>query len=122
MKVDTSPHSGETVAKRMFWLAWQATGGPVGLGWLQHKANATEDDVWQNVCNAEDYPYKVTNDRPGMAHGDYVFGRMLKLIVKYDDSSVEVRDQTPRADYQAWCRTYSTYETLAQAAIQSLNG
>ncbi|MEN6549969.1 MAG: hypothetical protein ABFE07_28330 [Armatimonadia bacterium] len=119
MIIKTTPFTGEQVAKRIFWLAWQACGGPLGAGWLQNHPEATEADVWQNVCTNGDYPGNPSS-RPGDAYGDYVFGRMMKLTVLYKADEVALNDERPRGDYQAWCRQYRTYEELAKAALTSL--
>lgn len=44
MIINTTPYTGEQVAKRIFWLAWQACGGPFGMGILQNHPGANEDD------------------------------------------------------------------------------
>lgn len=108
----------EEVLKEMFWLAWQACGSPMGMGWLQNRPSATKEDVWNNVANAGDYCANF--NRPGTLNGDYVFGRMMKLYVRYDNSSIELPDGTPRADYQSWCGTYPTYQALYDAAVKNV--
>lgn len=113
----------EQVVKRMFWLAWQACGGPFNMGFLQDKPDADEEAVWSQTLNRGDYPSGNASgqNKIGDAYGDYVFGRMMKLSVKWDDASVNVRDGVPRHDYQAWCVRYPTYASLVQAAIASLD-
>lgn len=111
--------SPEVIAKRMFWLAWNAAGRTFGAGFLRDRPEATEDQVWVNVQTAADYP-GPGHSKPGKAYGDYVFGRMVKLLVDYTDDSIGVHDDEPQADYQAWCCKYSTYKALAQAAIDEL--
>ncbi len=110
---------GEVVTKRAFWLAWNACGNCFGRGFLQDNPNATENDVWHNICTAGDYPGRQ-NEKPGEAYGDYVFGRMMKLVIHYGQDWVEISDNTPRSDYQAWCRKYPTYQSLIDAAIDDL--
>lgn len=110
--------NGETVAKRMMWLAWQAVGGPFGMGVLRDNPGAGEDQVWANVVTSGDYA--CSQNKPGDVHADYVFGRMMKLSVKWGDDFVEVPTYAPTRDYQAWCHKYPTYEALAQAAVASL--
>lgn len=114
----------EAVVKRAFFLAYQAAGGPVGMGWLQAVADATEDDVWANVRSAGDYPggaKAMGANKPGDAYGDYVFGRMMKLGLKWTDRAVCFQTGKPRHDYQAWCRAYPTYEALVKAAAESVS-
>lgn len=53
-------------------------------------------------------------------HADYVFGRMMKLMIQWDETSVTVNDTSPRHDYQSWCYQYTTYQGLIEAAIESL--
>jgi hypothetical protein len=114
----------QEVVKEAFWLAWQACGGPLGMGWLQNKSDVTKYQVWSNVRTAGDYGKGgsvMKPDKPGEAYGDYVFGRMMKLRIKWGLDYVEVGDGEPRIDYQAWCGKYPTYQALVEAAIASLN-
>ncbi len=105
----------ESVVKNIFWLAWQAS-ECLGMGRLQNKPGATIDMVWDNVVTSGDYT--VSHDRPGEPSADYVFGRMMKLRLKYDDVSISYPDSEPRPDYQSWCRKYPTYEALINAAMK----
>jgi hypothetical protein len=113
----------EEVVKEAFWIAWQACGRPQGLGMLQNRPNATKEDVWNNIRQAGDYEGgAITNpDKPGDAYGDYVFGRMMKLGIKWNKEAVIVREDSPRIDYQSWCLKYPSYKTLIDAAIDSLS-
>jgi len=113
--------SPKRVAKRAFFLAWSACGGPLGMGWLQNTPNAGEEDVWQNIQEAGDYPGRNPVES-GKAYADYVFGRMMKLGLKFDRDSVTVQDNAPTRDYQAWCCRYTTYEALVEAALASILG
>ena len=103
------------VAKRMFWLAWKAS-DVFGSGFLQDKSDADEEAVWDNLLGAGDYPGSIAPDlsRP---HADYVFGRMMKLGVDIEGSSVVISDRELSADYQSWCRTYPTNEALLATAV-----
>jgi len=107
------------VAKRAFWLAWQACGGTLGSGFLQDRADANEDLVWLNVIAAGDYPGSIKNptDKP---YADYVFGRMLKVGMTLGSNTISIQDSAPHDDYQAWCTTYPTYRALIEAAIKDL--
>ena len=118
----------EAVVKRAFWLAWQACGGTFGAGFLQDNPGATEGEVWKQVFDRADYPggndpriASNFHNKPGKVHGDYVFGRMMKLGLEWDDKSVTFRDSTPRPDYQSWCKKYASYKDLVDAAIESLS-
>ncbi len=110
----------EQIAKRMFWLAWQACGGPIGMGALQDRQGVTEDDVWVNVMSAGDYPGSHTPRKDLNPYGDYVFGRMMKLGLAIDGNKIILPKQTPQQDYQAWCGKYPTYQKLHEAAVSDL--
>jgi hypothetical protein len=112
--------SGEAVAKRAFWLAWQACGGPLGMGFLQDNPDATEEDVWANVQSYGDYPATPARGA-GEVYGDYVFGRMMKLGLRFSTDTVgtDYPDE-PTPDYQGWCIKYPTHEDLIEAAIADL--
>lgn len=116
------------VAKRAFYLAYEACGGTSGSGWIQAVDKATEEEVWQNALVRGDYPgrerrKKELSDQPKQAYGDYVFGRMMKLTLRWDNETneIEISEAIPRADYQSWCRKYPSYKALIDAAIESLN-
>ena len=115
----------EAVVRRAFWLAWQACGRPAGMRFLQDCPSATEQDVWNNVRTAGDYSQGARqlmgSDKPGDAYGNYVFGRMMNLGLKWDAEGVDCRDDKPKRDCQEWCRVYPSYTELVQAAIESLN-
>jgi len=112
--------NAEEVVKEMFWLAWQACSGPLGMGILQNNPEAGRDDVWKNVQTSGDYVGSLLDSRPGRAYGDYVFGRMMKVGAEYGSDWIELREEAPRPDYQAWCLTYPTYGALYDAAVASL--
>lgn len=109
------------VAKEMFWLAWQACGGPMGMGFLQSRPDATRDDVWRAVSGQEATDYAMPRGEMSAPYGDYVFGRMMKLGVEIGDGFIKLRESTPRPDYQSWCREYPTYLALAEAAVAALS-
>lgn len=116
----TNGQIGEQVTKRAFYLAWRACRGPLGMGVFQDKPDATEEDVWANIHIAGDYLSTSFASKPGEAYGDYVFGRMMKLNIRYGDDYVVVPDGGPRLDYQAWSPKYPTYDALIKASIESL--
>ena len=102
--------NGMELAKEMLWLAWQACGGTTGMGWLQDRPGATKENIWNNV-----------GVRQGnRVDADYVFGRMMKLHLEYDNKSVIYDDRELTLDYQSWCGTYPTYKDLESSAIASL--
>lgn len=103
----------------MFWLAWQACGGPLGMGVLQDHPSASEDEVWNRVIESGDYAMNH-DSRPWAPYGDYVFGRMMKLGLTIYGSSINVPDQELRSDYQAWAVKYPTYPSLLDAAATEI--
>lgn len=108
------------LARRAFFLAYIACGGPLGWGILQAREGVTEDQVWRNVVTNGDYAYQPRPNSDVNAYGDYVFGRMMKLSIKVETDGVTFPDAKPRSDYQAWCVEYPTYEALIEAARASL--
>ncbi len=113
--------SPEAVVKRAFFLAYNACGGALGMGVLQARSDATEDQVWDNIQNSGDYPGNAKDSKPGKAEGDYVFGRMMKLRIEYDEKEIRIPESKPCPDYQDWCKSYESYEELVFAAIKSLD-
>jgi hypothetical protein len=113
MKFPTN--NSTSVAEEMFWLAWNACGGPLGMGVFQNKPGATKAEVLDNIYRRGDYL-----NAEGTAYADYVFGRMMKLGIKVTPDFIEVNDSKPTWDYQAWCTMYPDYESLFNAAVQSL--
>ena len=95
----------EAVAKRAFFLAYQAS-HCVGLGFLQAKQSVTEAEI--------------TSHGKTSLYGDYVFGRMMKLSLSWDNDAVIVPDSVPHPEYQSWCSVYPTYASLIDAATRSL--
>ena len=125
----------EAVARRAFYLAYQACGGPMGMGIFQARSDVTEDHVWQNVCTNADYTFSPVPNKDiteGAApdtdvdvYGDYVFGRMMKLGIRYNTAqgTIKIRDdatETPRRACQAWALKYPTYRSLVDAAIATI--
>lgn len=122
MSTRTYSTQGETiaVAKKAVWLAWRAAGAPVGMGFLQDNPEADEEAVWANATSRGDYPGSKP-DTSGRVSADYVFGRMMKLYFTITDCGIEVPDGTPRADYQAWCRSFPTYAALFDRAERAVD-
>ena len=115
-KVDKK--KAEAVAKNIFYLAWKES-GVFGMGILQDRPESSKEDVWSNVCDRGDYPIGRTGEENDY-YADYVFGRMMKLMVKLNKKKgvIEMQDSDPRPDYQSWCRKYPSYEALFNAAIE----
>lgn len=113
----------DIVAKRFFWLAWKAAGGPFGSGYLQNNPCATEEEVFTNVISSGDYPGKpIHNSSEGGLRADYVFGRMLKVGFHWDGNAMEVLDKNAQPEYQAWAHTYESPAALLDAAIREIVG
>lgn len=106
----TTPFTGERVAKRALFLAYQQA-RVLGLGVLQKRDNASEEDVWQACLGAHDYRGSA------FKHADYVFGRHMKLALRWTETTVEAHAEN---DDQAWCANYTSTDALLQAAIASL--
>ena len=109
----------EEVVKEACWLAWNACGSPQGMGFFRSKPTASKDDVWNNIQTAGDYPGRGPNAQKSV-HADYVFGRMMKLRLEWDEDGIEIPNTEPQMNYQSWCCVYPTYEALIQAAITPL--
>ena len=107
------------VAKEAVWLAWNACGGPAGMGFMQDRGpNQDRDTVWKHAYDQRDYT---------MRHGpaeqvscDYVMGRMMKLTFTIKDGTIKHNDYEPRRDYQSWCGKYPTFAALFDAAEAAL--
>lgn len=107
------------VAQEVVWLAWQACGGPQGMGFLQNNPEADKAAVIMQATGEKDYVMK--HARGLDIHCDYVFGRMMKLYVtRPTPTEMRVDDHKPRSDYQSWCCVYKTYGELFDAAEKAV--
>lgn len=112
--------SGETLAKRMLKLAWDAA-SIRGMGFLQDRGPLNENQVWEVAVRAVDYlgmPNKASGS--GKVNTDYLCGRMMKLYFNYTNTTIEYRDNPWRIDYQSFCHKYEDMPTLIEAALKSL--
>lgn len=118
--VCTSPESAQTLAKRILFLAYEAS-RVFGMGSFQARDNVTEEQVWTNTVTKGDY-FGVRESNTNVIHADYVFGRMMKLSFHIKDNTIIYNgiDKT-KLDYQSWSAKYKTYTKLFQAALKSLN-
>lgn len=117
MKVKVDADKVQEVVKQYFWLAWQACGGPMGMGFLQDRSGVGPDQVLSNVQRAGDYQGGgLFGRKASEPYGDYVFGRMMKTGIKINGDVLEISDNQPRGDYQAWARQYRSYHDLLTAA------
>lgn len=109
METTINVSNGEAVAKRALFLAWKAA-RVVGMGALADRGpHMTEEQVWQSARTEK-----------GQVFADYVFGRMMKLHLRYRETSVETNTDELRSDYQSWCGVYRNYGELVQAAEREL--
>lgn len=116
---------GMAIIKRMFYLAWKACGGPVGMGVFQDRRlegrEATEEEVWRNVVGAEDYGGCKFSNREDEFYGDYVFGRMMKWGCRLDGTTIDIPERSPyRPDYQGFAHKYPSPLSLLVASLNSL--
>lgn len=109
-----NPEEALNVAKQAMWLAWNAAGGPSGMGFMRDNPSADKEAVWKNAYNREDY-YGAGQDKQRI-NADYVFGRMLKLRFTLQGATISHDDYEPRRDYQGWCGKYPTFASLFDAA------
>lgn len=116
---------GETFAKRLMKLAWDAS-GVFGMGRLQDRGpTVTEEQVWDNTRGRGDYPALPgviggQNPAAGRADADYVFGRMMKVHYKYGSDFVQGEDRPYRLDYQSFAGKYPNFQALVKATAESL--
>jgi len=123
VKITVDGTTMEAFAKRAMFLAWQACGGPLGMGVFQDHPGADEDAVWANIMRAGDCPGGTNLEgfrRSGEAYADYVFGRMMKFSLSFKDDGLETRDGDWRPDYQAFCHKYPDPTALFNATAESL--
>jgi len=113
------------VAEEAMWLAWQACGGPLGIGILQDNASASKQDVMTNLWTQGDYAggRDMRGLDEGEYYGDYVFGRMMKTGIKVTgpdtivvNTAADKKDGSLNPEYVGWCQAYSTREALITAA------
>lgn len=110
--------TGELVAKRILFLAYEAS-SPMGMGFLHYKPDGvSEDQLWQEQRGG----FRPCNVGGQDIYADYAHGRMMKLWgFSFTADSVTFDDErVPQSDYQSWCGRYPTNEALVTAAIESL--
>lgn len=98
----------EDVASKAMFLAYKAS-RVVGMGHFQAREGVTESDVWEAVT-----------DVGNLARADYVFGRMMKLTLRWTKNAISFPDGDCAHDYQSWCLKYPTFENLVRHAIQDV--
>jgi len=117
VSIEGVDNPAELLAKRMFFLAWNACKGPLGMGWLQNRPEATEEDIFQNVASAGDYSGNFKSE--GL-YGDYVFGRMMKWGCEVKGNEITLHCRPFEPDYQAFEPIYKDDMALLDAAVKSL--
>lgn len=110
------------VCKEAFWLAWNACGGPIGMGILQNRPNATRSDIWEHVTGQKAGDYVLPKGEKYSPYADYLFGRMMKIGFTIHDDGIEIRNNDPTPDYQGWCSKFPTTLDLLKAADKNING
>jgi hypothetical protein len=123
MLIQTTEHTPQEIAHEAFWVAWQACDGPSGMGFLQDNPTAGKSAVIENAQVRGDYPGMLALKSAGYGelHGDYVFGRMMKLDLGWNDDGVIVPNTAPHPEYQGWMKKYGTYDALINEAISRLS-
>ena len=120
IKLKTKEITIEQFVKRAFYLLYNACGGTAGMGFLQVRNEATEDDVWNNVVDNGDYP-GPSRSKVGSPYGDYVFGRMMKWGCKFNKDEIKFREGKFDRSYQAFSREYKNNKAIADAVMKSFN-
>ena len=112
-----------SVAKRMLFLAYNASAPASGMGMFQEARlggkPADEETVWNCAYNAEDY-MGLKHEPPNVVHADYVFGRMMKWSCKWEKNVLSIRDDNYHWEYQSFSGSYPTSKDLVVAALESL--
>ena len=112
--VCTSPESAHTLAKRILFLAYEAS-QVFGMGAFQARNAITEEQVWVNTVTKGDYGGDKINTKD--IYADYVFGRMMKLSFHVKDNTISYDgNDKAKLDYQSWGVKYKTYTKLFEAA------
>lgn len=107
----------EVFIKRLFYVAYKAS-VVLGAGFIRAINDATEDEVWKNVTTNGDYAMNF--NKPNDLNADYVFGKMMKLGVKFTEKEFEItRGDNPRYDYQSWVLIYPTVDKLIEATANT---
>jgi hypothetical protein len=111
--------------KRAFFLAY-CESKVVGLGRLQERADATEEDVWVNINLKNDYLEGIealvmlgekvsSSDR-----ADYVFGRQMKLEIGYVGQMVSFLTPEHHPNQQSFASMFPLPMDLASITAKSL--
>ena len=112
-----------SLAKRMLFLAYNASAPASGMGLFQAVRlggkEPDEETVWGCAYNAEDY-MGVRTDPPNVVYADYVFGRMMKWSCAWKENVLSIRDENYDREYQSFSGSYPTSSSLVQAALDSL--
>jgi hypothetical protein len=119
MKITVPASQAQSIVSKFFYLAWSAS-KVMGMGFLQDRHAATEQEVFSNVIRSGDYvlPVHGGNNR---TYADYVFGRMMKLGISVtrngEDCDLEVSDSPAKPDYNSWSGTYNSPADILDAAV-----
>ena len=107
------------IAEEMLWLAWNACRGSRGMGVFQDNPEASKEDVVHNVKTSGDYPVDLKNSEDNHYTADYVFGRMMKLRIDWEDGNIILPVFEPSPEFQEWASVYPSYEELLDAALKT---
>ena len=106
MRTYESAEKAQAVAKKAFWLAYQAS-VPMGMGFLHFREDAKEQDIVDSMVRPREDGIEL--------YGDYVLGRMMKTGFRTKGNQLIYGDEA-RSDYQSWAVKYGTYGNLVDAA------
>jgi hypothetical protein len=63
----------------------------------------------------------INAPKTGQPYADYVFGRMMKFGLEFDNDTLTIRDKQYTVDYQSWCRRYPIIDKALTEVAESLN-
>lgn len=116
--------STEDVVKRILFICYSRTNFPTGMGILQVRNGATEQQVFDGAYHKTDYPGGRIGIRDeNSLDADYVFGRMMKIRLAWTDSTVSISPDSFRFDYQSWMsqKDLRNADDLMRLAAKELN-
>jgi hypothetical protein len=111
--------TAEQFLRRAFYLVYEAS-EVIGMGALRARSSVTEDQVWENVAMAGDYPGLPDTRHPRTLDADYVFGRMVKWRIRFPgDNEMEFRPAEFDPEYQSFSSTYKDNKAIVDAVMAS---
>lgn len=120
MIVKVGGKTGEEIAKRMMFLAYEAA-QVFGMGAMQAVDGATEEQVWERIVTNADRLVSTAPRQTTTISADYCYGRMMKIGCEVRGDHIEIIGPSKfTRDYQSWCHKYPTANDLGAAVIASL--